>query len=97
MKQELCKRLEELRELTWLWTDLSVGRRADFHVMLNTSQTPLSSLKQDLFSDTSHRGHMTMEASCNPPRVPQHPSLQMLGNNMADDFNNRGTMLLLCC
>lgn len=31
-----------------------------------------------------------------PPSVPQHLSLQMLGNNMADEFNNGGTMLLLC-
>lgn len=70
----------------WDWSELIYMIAALFsHVMLMqcssnlqlgeksiTPQAPFSSLKQELFSDNSHLGHMTMGASCNLP-IPQCP------------------------
>lgn len=63
---------------------------------INHTTDPLSSLKQELFSDNSYLGHMT-DGSIMQRHPPSTPLVQMLGNNMADEFNNGGTMLLLCC
>lgn len=102
------------RGQTWAWNpELSFVIAAQFgHVMLtqcslqpaaggeinHSTNLLFFSQTRPFFSDNGHLGHMTMEASGNPPKLSPAP-LPCISwvTNMADGFNSGGgTVLFLC-